>query len=176
MGASQQDIDHIEEEIMFQGQSHGGQKDSYGFTRKSRVSGHEANKQNKQRSPSDYDEEDPEEIQTIRDDKKSGGRQVRGSSGSHNRRDQNVPMEHMVDSYEIYGENQPDESNESDYNMKQHQKIEEEILKPNQMMKSDKRMSGTSKGRKMSNQGGSGAKNTQIEILDHETPIEEYQH
>ena len=40
-------------------------------------------------------------------------------------------MEHMVDSYEIYGENQPDESNESDYNMKQHQKIEEEILKPN---------------------------------------------
>jgi len=44
------------------------------------------------------------DIHTIRDERDSIRRKGR-NSGSQNRREGNNPMEHMVDSYEIYGEN-----------------------------------------------------------------------
>ena len=93
-------------------------------------------------------------------------------------------MEHMVDSYEIYGENQPVSSNDSDFEVPRPKaplkKMEEHVIEPNKMMKSDKRSSGVNQGRKQSGQSkdrrdSSGVKKTQIEILDHETPIEQYQ-
>jgi chromosome segregation ATPase len=82
MGARQQDIDHIEEEIMFRNPNSKKEsfkrsaQDSYNYNRKSRVSGPEANKPHKhQVASAEYDEEvdgsrediDPHSIRDERD-------------------------------------------------------------------------------------------------------------
>jgi hypothetical protein len=135
-------------------------------------------------------------------------------------------MDHMVDSYEIYGEDQPDDSeneeqeelvhvgrqrgvnqktnaaraprgNQGSKNRRGNEEfldgigeimIDEQVLEPSKMMKNENY---GNKSRSTSNQPGSrkqgshprdkrdressGVKKTQIEVLDHETPIEEYQ-
>jgi hypothetical protein len=132
-------------------------------------------------------------------------------------------MDHMVDSYEIYGDNQNDESEIEEHieevqnvrkrpvavkasaaRAKQHSKsrdrhnndeicerigevsIDEHIVEPSKMTKNENyrqnsRTASTNQGnRKASSQArrkereSSGVKKTQIEVLDHETPIEEY--
>lgn len=130
-------------------------------------------------------------------------------------------MDHMVDSYEIYGDNQNDDSEIEEHveevkntrkrpvavkasavRMKQQTKsrhnnedicdgigevsIDEHVIEPNKMTKNDNyrqnsRTASTNQGnRKASSQArrkereSSGVKKTQIEVLDHETPIEEY--
>ena len=143
MGASQEDIDFIEEEIM-QIVRRRGQGQSQ--QRKSRVSGPAANKykENSQKMQmQSYDEEEEEydqqrrhmggynltdsgpivdedveqelDLQTIRGDERESQNQSRlehrqGKQVSGNAARRVMPNNAMVDSYEIYGENQPDDS------------------------------------------------------------------
>lgn len=102
----------------------------------------------------------------------------------------------MVDSYEIYGENQPDDSDievvEEEITYKRGSKNSkipvrdglqdeimisgEQVIEPNKMVKSDGRKQSSSHGaRKIGQRDSSSIKKTNIEILDHENPIEQYQ-
>lgn len=177
-----------------------GQKgqSSYNY-RQSRVSGPE-------QQSDDYDEEADglaesgpimdDGLHTIRDEKDSQDSIIERKNV---RQPQN--LDHMVDSYEIYGEKQPEDSDEDEepvhqrgqrprQNMRGNNGYREEldgigeinIIEPNKMQKSDQY---TNKSKSASNQivnrkqgsntrerrENSGAKKTQIEILDDETPI-----
>ena len=115
----------------------------------------------------------------------------------------------MVDSYEIYGENQPDDSDievvEEEigpYSIKRGPRVSsgnqgqsksrgiasidelsdeimissEQVIEPNKMVKSDGRKQRSQHAqRKIGTRDSSSIKKTNIEILDHENPIEQYQ-
>ena len=95
-------------------------------------------------------------------------------------------LDHMVDSYEIYGEGHPDDSNDSGRQRKRptaqnpSSKQRRRNDKPSQAAMADQSRKSASghqqrKQRSQPREQSSGMKNTQIEVLDHETPIEEYQ-
>lgn len=177
-----------------------------------------------------------EDLQSIRDDRDSQNQSrlehMRGGhdgNGIHNRsprsgdapgsssRNQNGIIEGnhhsggMVDSYEIYGENQADDSDIdmeeeiiSYSNKRRGQAMKttagkrtahgepladdimisgEQVIEPSKMGKADydgrrrRTSSSNNKGQRRISQKreSSGVKKTNIEVLDHETPIEEYQ-
>jgi len=101
----------------------------------------------------------------------------------------------MVDSYEIYGEHQPEESEFEEEEIAGGQKkgirqpvranrrvrpsndelvSGEQIIEPSKMVKKDFQHDSATNPRR-ANRESSSVKKTNIEILDHETPLEQYQ-
>jgi hypothetical protein len=141
------------------------------------------------------------ELNTIRNDRDHSNSRVERKKSGNKREPRNIGVDHIVDSYEIYGEDKPDDESEDEYmpskkrngsnqrtsagrrnNSRPHHEridVQEEILEPSNMIKkgnASRSASNNMKGRRETSQHreSSGVKKNIIEVLDHETPIEEY--
>mmetsp|Transcript_16056 Transcript_16056/g.24917 ORF Transcript_16056/g.24917 Transcript_16056/m.24917 type:complete len:146 (-) Transcript_16056:1368-1805(-) len=139
------------------------------------------------------------ELQTIRDDHDSQNqsrlehrRDGRGSNHNVALPGQSRPSHAMngVDSYEIYGENQEDSEVDEEGNPRpqarptrhSHHNKEamvsgEQVIEPSKMKKAEfnRQVDSGTQAPRRANRDSSSVKKTNIEVLDHETPIEQYQ-